>query len=1120
MRRLLIPFLLVSICWSLELQSQTNGFSKGKWAKIATLQQGMHALTGKQIKQLGFSLPISSNKLQIWGLDASTLVEKVGNEVPENKELAIQVLDGGDGWIDALDTCLFYSQGVVAKNHTLVRQDSIYFFVTVADNGKRMQISELMDLNAPTVHQFVSHQVIEQDTINLLNSGQQWLGAPMGLGLGKTAQMNFPLYFTNVVQGGAMHFNGTYLASSYGMDGVFTLSVNSTPVRTIHIPAVSGMLYDATAKLAIDSFDISTSYLNASNQLNITFTGSSNSTGWLDNIDIAAPVDLNFNNKNAFYFERVEASATNAHLNFQIQNADASTKVWDLTNVMEPMQCKGIVQNNAFTFCVNQQPSHAFWATKQNIFFEPILLDSIPAMDLRSLGQVDYIMVCPSNFISAAKKLQNFHQQKNGFKVVLVDPLQIYNAFSGGQTTPIAIRNFLQYLQQKAKANAWLPPQYLLLFGVGNFDLKKIDLNKELPVYESKASNEILSTYSSDDFYGILNAGEDITQPNSVAALSIAIGRLPVRTVAEADTVVGKIMQYQQQPIKGVWQNQLTWIADDEDYNLHLQDAEEIVQHLQDKQKTWDHKKIYLDAYAPVMSNGGLIYPDANADITASVNKGTVLLNYTGHGNYLRLSEQAVISAAEIQSWDNAHRLPILVTASCDFAPYDQPQLRPIGFDALLQNSKGIIGLVAANRLVFAYSNKKINDHFIQSLLVSDTNGNYLSLGKALQKAKQLNWQQNGDRLNAFKFNLMGDPALRLPATNNSIAFKQINQKQFTGKDTLVSGQLNTIQGQWIHANQLDTSFKGMVDFVIWDAKQNKTTLGNMPTSIKTNFSTQEMILFKGRGTVQNGSFQMQFLLPPELNAMASPIRIEAFAFNDSTAALGIIDSVFVQSNGIQNNHDSIGPLIKAYINDSSFVQYGWVSNPAKLLLTLSDSAGIQSAGTSLGHDLLAILDEDVEHPIILNNYFVTAINQYQSGSLEYPLPSLSEGQHRLIIKAWDMVGNLSKDTLYFMVPKLDHLMAKSLMNSPNPVTQDTKISFEFNQIHTSYTIRLEIVDVAGRVLVSKNSMVNPVSNKMILEWNGRDNTGAQVPAGLYFYRIIIENGKEKQILTNKLIKI
>ena len=271
-----------------------------------------------------------------------------------------------------------------------------------------------------------------------------------------------------------------------------------------------------------------------------------------------------------------------------------------------------------------------------------------------------------------------------------------------------------------------------------------------------------------------------------------------------------------------------------------MQDAEEIVGHLQSNAPNWNHDKIYLDLFPAIATSSGNTYPLAYNAIQQTVQDGTLLINYTGHGNYLRLSEEAVISQPQFDSWNNREKLPLMVTASCNFAPYDQPELSPIAWDALMKNGKGIIGLVAASRLVFAYSNKQINDLFIQQLFVPDSSNNYPSIGQALQKAKVKNWAQGGDHINAFKFSLLGDPALRLLSPNYKIAVQQLNGNRFTGKDTLLSRNKYTLQGYIQSGNNVNNSFNGVVELIIYDAVKYQKTLANQATSMSVPIAVQE----------------------------------------------------------------------------------------------------------------------------------------------------------------------------------------------------------------------------------------------------------------------------------------
>ena len=488
------------------------------------------------------------------------------------------------------------------------------------------------------------------------------------------------------------------------------------------------------------------------------------------------------------------------------------------------------------------------------------------------------------------------------------------------------------------------------------------------------------------------------------------------------------------------------------------------------------------------------------------------MLNYTGHGNYLRLTEEAVINSASMQAWNNAGKLPLMITASCDFAPYDQPQLSPIGFNALMQNSNGIIGLVAANRLVFAYSNKQINEQFAQALLVPNKEGQYYSIGQSLQMAKNANWSMQGDRLNAFKFSLLGDPALTLSNAKNKI--------QLTIKDSLTVGTLTKLDGQIMKGQTIHSAFNGWVDCIVYDVIKEKTTLGNQASSIKTTVPTKDGILYRGKATVVNGKFSIQFILPKETSTANGSISIQTFAYNQTEDAIGVVNNIIVQPAFFIQQLDNIGPRINAYINDTNFTNNSWVSDRANLIIQLKDSSGIQSSGNALGHDLLFIVDDDVQNPFVLNNYFMADINSYQSGTIVYSLPKLSIGKHQLVIKAWDLLGNLSKDTLWFIVPAQELLKAKDLVNKPNPMVNFTQFSFDVNIQDPNLQTEFSLRNLNGQILVNKVLPVVQNANKWVMNWDGRDQSGATIPPGFYFYTITIRSGQQSFVLSNKLMKL
>jgi hypothetical protein len=208
-----------------------------------------------------------------------------------------------------------------------------------------------------------------------------------------------------------------------------------------------------------------------------------------------------------------------------------------------------------------------------------------------------------------------------------------------------------------------------------------------------------------------------------------------------------------------------------------------------------------------------------------------------------------------------------------------------------------------------------------------------------------------------------------------------------------------------------------------------------------------------------------------------------------------------------------------AWINDTNFVSGTWVTNPAKLLLKLSDSSGIQTSGNALGHDLVLIIDRDLIHPIVLNNFYSADMNTYQSGNLQYLLPNLAEGKHELMIKAWDLLGNSSVDTISFEVPPLQKLQIRNLSISPNPVDQETYIGFEHNLPEGLLNMRVDIIDLSGNTIRSNSMQSYVLSNKIMLNTSLFQLPIGQLLPGIYFVKLTISNTDSSVFLTSKMIK-
>ena len=1143
MRWGVLYILCSSLFFSTNISAQSVPFSQGKWVKIAVSKQGFYQVSGSQLKSWGLTVPFASSQLQLFNLNTANLVEKVtANMGVGLNENAIEVQDGGDGQFDNQDYFLFFSQGNIQwkwngvlklfEHRKNAHGDSVYYFISLGKDGKRIQKPNSNYIANATTDIFDERWVMEKDTINILNSGQIWWGPAMGLGVGKQAKITTTLNMEGLVNQTDLIFKLNYAAATTATNANFELTLNDQKLRTTWVAPISGYIYDDAANVVLDTFSIpfsnnllSTNLISAN--LGVGYlSANTSSTGWINYVTLQAKRKIGFyGGAKSLGFRNASLVGTGKIIQYQIKDADASTKIWEVTQPENPVEMSSNFQNGVATFIQRADSLREFFGVNKLGYETPSLVEllNIDYPSLLNTPAADYIIITAANYLKSADSLAKFHSVHHGLTTFVTTTARVFNEFSGGQPSPIGMRNYVKYIYDKAKKNNTTTPKYLLLLGIGNFDYKKIDNQTQVPSYESLISNAVLSSYATDDFFAILKEGDDINSPQGIQALALSVGRLPVKNAIDAEVTVKKLMEYQTGKNFGAWRNQITWVADDGDYNLHLEHAEEISTGLKLKQPTWNQKKIYLDLFPAINSSAGNTYPLANNLIKQMVNNGTLILNYTGHGNYTRLAEEAVITQNEIMQWDNLGKLPLMITASCDFAPFDQPQIAPIGFDAFVKNEKGIIGLVAASRLVFAFNNKEINDEFVQQLLVPDKGGTYKSIGAALQNAKSNYWKKGSDYTNAFKFNLMGDPALQLAKPSYGVDLERINQKFFKGKDTLKAGGKYQVAGTIKANGSLLNNFDGVMEFTLFDVPKKQKTLANISASIPVSVTTQDNILFKGNANVTKGLFTVDFILPKEVAINQGALRMQFYASNHlgNTDAIGVYDSLFVNAFSENISMDTTGPIFeKIYINDTlnQYKQKTWINANAHLYISLKDSSGIQTSGNSLGHDLSLVIDGAVQSPIILNNYYTADINTYQSGKIKYALPTLSEGAHQFIIKAWDLIGNSNRDTLNVIVPNARTLSVKNLTNYPNPVGRSTRFGFEISQLrdaNKSLLYTIEIYNYIGIKQLSK-TFEGPAQNRVVLSNLVEVGT---LPAGTYFYKLIVKDDQQEIYLTNKFIK-
>jgi len=738
---------------------------------------------------------------------------------------------------------------------------------------------------------------------------------------------------------------------------------------------------------------------------------------------------------------------------------------------------------------------------------------------LHSQQAVDYIIVTTTPLVTQAQRLAQFHQVRNNLRYAVVTTDQVFNEFSSGKSDPSAIRDFVKMLYDRAAGNPANQPKYLLLFGDASFDYKdRLNNNTNfVPAYESVNSLDPLATYTSDDFFGFLDDNEDINSTVLINQLDIGIGRIPARDAEEAKNYVDKVEAYYSNESLGPWRNNQLFIGDDEDFNLHLQDAEVLTTTSQTQAPVFNITKAYLDAFRQESGAGGSRYPQANQLINNQVYNGVLIWNYSGHGGSNRLAEEVVVDQDIVNNWNNPGKLPLFITATCDFAPYDNPAINSLGENILMRPKTGGIGLMTTTRVVFSFSNRIINNNYLQFALQPDANGIYKSLGESIRAAKNYTYQTSGDIINNRKFTLLGDPAVTLAFPALKIRATKVNGIPVAQADTLSSTERVIIEGEVtdLQGNLLP-NFNGTVYPTVFDKAQTINTLANDPTSQVVGFQTQNTVLYKGKASVGNGKFLFTFKVPKDINYQYGNGKLSLYAEDGSKDANGYFTNFIVGGTGSDIGNDNQGPLIKAYLNDEKFVNGGVTNENPILIVKLTDSSGINTAGTGIGHDIVATLDNDNRQYFTLNDFYEADLNSYQQGIIHFQLPSLPGGAHSLKIKAWDILNNSSEYILEFTVAKDDELVLNHVLNYPNPFTTKTQFWFEHNRPGQDLLVKVQIFTVGGKLIKTVKQTINNAGNRSSdVEWDGRDEYGDKLARGVYIYKVtvITPDNKKKEVI-------
>lgn len=1094
----------------IKVLAQSSVLATGEWYKFGVTQDGIHKIDASFLKKIGINLTgLNPKNLRIFGNGGAMLPQANAiiraNDLTEN---AIFVEGETDGKFDNQDFILFYGESphrifydekaLRFRHETNVYCDTTYYFLNISTSaGLRVQEAITVAANQ-TITSYDNYIFYEKDLKNIVNSGREWYGEDFG---SLTNSRDFSFNSTNLLANSKILLTSAVVGAAYGITKM-QVSLSGGIVGTQEFNAITPDRYDYKGRETINTFVIDSKQQNGSDlKINLRYdrNGLSSGIAYLNYLGLQTRRELWFEGQSLFV--RSLESLLFPSVTYQIKNSTNNIlKIWDLTNPVRPQNITANTTASFASFSAESKSLHTFLLFSGNDFPEPIPVRTVRNQNLHGFSTPNLLIISPEKFKEQALRLADFRRTNDGLTVQVATTEEVFNEFASGQPDVSAIRDFTKYLYDRQPQTL----RYLLLFGDAKYDAKNrllsvtsSQLNDYVPVYESRESLTPLYSYSSDDYFGFLENTEGIWSEDYAGdhSLDIGIGRLPIKNITEAQIIVDKLIRYTSPEALGDWRQKINFVADDGDGNIHQADADYLAQSVNSQYPAYHVNKIFLDAYTQTTDGSGQKAPSVNDAIRRSLDK-SLIINYTGHGGESGWAEEQILTRADILSWNNFNRLPLLVTATCEFGRYDDPNVVSGAELALLSAKGGAIGLLTTTRPVFANTNFLVNDAFYHFAFQA-INNQMPRLGDLMRLTKNNSLSGRNNR----NFALLGDPSMRLAYPQQQIVITKLNSKTLEKTDTLRALSKITLEGEVrvLGSQAINSSFNGQVFVKVFDKETQMTTLGT--ESSRMSFVERKNLLFEGLMSIRNGRFVGSFVLPKDIDYRygLGKILLYATSSDNKTDAAGTLTNVVV-GGGTSVVADNQAPNIQAFMNDEGFKNGMSIPANSSLIVKLSDANGINLALGGIGHETTAILDDTLKY--ILNEYFSPTLDDFKSGTIYFSFLNLLPGIHQLKVKSWDSYNNPAEVILNFVVDKqIPNL--RNVRCFPNPFVDQTTFAFDHDWQGSDLEVILEIFNATGqRVYHLERTEYQAISPFTNLMWAGITDSGEKIAKGIYFYRI------------------
>lgn len=1125
-------------------QAVANGTSNnsvmrnGKWVKMRVPASGIYKLTYNDIVSAG----IDPSDLHLYGYGGALLNEDIAafhnDDLPQ---CPYAMYKGADGVFNAGDYILFYAQGPISWNYNNITKEFLrirnpysdygYYFLASGTGEAPLLVTEqalVQPGEAEVAHytSFTDHLLYESELLNLAESGRELYGEELSVST-KSRVLNFQVPNIDVLAKMVLRVNAAVKSSTsngemssikvnvgrsgdgVGGNETYTFKANNILSSDYYTKGVEtgGIFYGSYPFVNVPvtvTLDLATTTAKA----------------WINYVTMTAVRNLTMTGEQMSF--RVPQFKS-GYANFSINSSAPANEVWNITSVTDVKRMPVAYADGVTSFDAQNtdgKMQEYVMVNPAGNFSKPEILGGVGNQNLHSYANPELVIITNAEYIDAANRVADVHRAVDKMNVVVATAEQVYNEFSSGTPDASAYRMFVKMFYDRYKQGLdATETKYLLLYGDGTYDNRQVlgnDGYNKLLTYQSYASLSETVSYVIEDYFGFLSESGSGDSFTSTAKVDVSVGRLTVSSKADADAVADKLVGYINNKKIGKWKNQVLFFGDDGgngDGIRHVKQCDSVACRVINRYPEFQTTKLYLDAFQQQTSASGESYPEAKEKFWKMIKSGVLYLNYVGHGGANALTNEKIVTNADLIDLYNEH-LAFWTTATCNFSRFDAPVVSA-GEYVLINKNGGGIGLFSTTRTVYSDPNYALNREFVVPLFGRDGQGKQYRVGDLLKYAKNNCTSKMYD--NKLSFVLLGDPALRLAMPAYDVHTESINGKDV--KEVTV-GALETVEinGSVRNGNEVMTDFNGVVYVSVFDKEMEVRTLDNHDEGAY-NYMDRSCI-FSGKTSVVNGRFTISMMLPKDINYSFGDGKVIYYAADEENNYEANGYDLFTVGGFAEDSFDDEeGPQVEMCLNTNKFRSGDVVAQQSLFVAYVSDESGINISGVGIGHDVALRIDNG--DWILLNDYYESDLGTFKSGVVKVTLPEMDEGEHTLTFRVWDLLNNSTSKTINFRVSNNATIKVSEVFCYPNPVKDHVTFAFRHDRPEEVIDATLHIFDLTGRELWEYKTEIFSQYNidgnmTTIVDWDLTLDSGGTLRNGTYLYTVEINCTTGKEVTKTK----